>query len=101
MRNSVQCLSGYTQSQREREGGGEREGGRERERDRERERESEREREILTSFLMSSLHDWGRNLPLEAGKTPMSCSRGAKGTVPLSKSLRTFLMFLKSDANGA
>ena len=50
---------------------------------------------------MSALHDCGRNFPLEAGNTPMSCSRGAKGVVPLSKSLRTRVMFLKSEENGA
>ena len=79
------------------------EGGRERGREREREGAKEREERVCksTSLIMISLHDCGRNFPLEAGNTPMSCSRGAKGVVPLSKSLRTRVMFLKSEENGA
>ena len=75
---------------------------REIERGRERERGREKERQTqLTSLIINSLHDRGRNVPLDAGNTPMSCSRGAKGIVPRSKSLRTLVMFLKSEANGA
>ena len=79
-----------TKEEREREGVGGRDGGRERERQTQ-----------PTSLIINSLHDRGRNFPLDAGNTPMSCSRGAKGVVPRSKSLRTLVMFLKSEANGA
>ena len=85
----------------ERGGGSEKEGRREREREGGREGEGERERTQLTSLIINSLHDRGRNFPLDAGNTPMSCSRGAKGIVPRSKSLRTLVTFLKSEANGA
>jgi hypothetical protein len=36
-----------------------------------------------------------------AGKTPINCSSGLKGTVSLSNSFLTLEMLVKSDANGA
>ena len=77
-----------------REGG--REGGREGERERERERES------YTSSDIKALKEGGRNFPLAAGKTPISCSSGLNGvSAPLGKELLTDEMSLKSEAKGA
>ena len=55
----------------------------------------------LTGALMITRHDSGRNFPEEAGKTPMSCSRGRKGVVPVSKSFLRLPISWKSEAKGA
>ena len=55
-----------------------------------------------TSSDMSALKAGGRNFPLAAGKTPMSCSSGLKGaSSPRGKVFLTFVMSLKSEAKGA
>ena len=87
---------GMREVEREREGESEKREREEKGRNKQRKIESQ-----ITSLIINSLHDGGRNFPLDARNTPMSCSRGAKGVVPQSKSLQTIVMFLKSEANGA